>query len=121
MTVTITFGSLTMMGTNETPVAGKRAGTTKVQTTDTLLLSGKHSVQPTVNYGWSESYECMGTWADYLALIALIGQKLTLTITDTVAGTLTYTKCAISGDISFRESDNPGYYYWTVGFVQETV
>jgi hypothetical protein len=63
----------------------------------------------------------MGTWSEFLALLAMIGYKYTLTITGTPAGTLTYTNCAISGNISAEESDNPGHYYWKVGFVQETV
>ena len=121
MTVTITFGTLTMMGSDRLPIAGKRKGTVQVQTEDTLLISGQHSVQTNPNYGWNEVYECMGTWSEFLALLAMIGYKNTLTISGTPAGTLTYTNCAISGNISWEESDNPGYYYWKVGFVRETV
>lgn len=121
MTVTITFGSLTMMGSDRLPVAGKRKGTVQVQTEDTLLISGQHSVQTNPNYGWNEVYECMGTWSEFLALLAMIGYKYTLTISGTPAGTLTYTNCAISGPISWEESNNPDYYYWKVGFVRETV
>lgn len=117
----IQFGSLVLMGSDQTPITGKRKAEPSIQIKDTLLLSGKHSIQTNVNYGWTESYDCMGTFADYLALLGMIGQKLTLVVSGTPAGTLTYTKCAISGAGGLRESDNPGYYYWTVSFVQETV
>ena len=120
-TVTITFGTVTLMGSNKTPVAGKRRATPVILTTDTLLLSGLHSVQTNPNMGWKESYDCMGTWADYLAIIGQVGKKLTLTISGTPAGTLTYTNCVISSLGTATEGDNPGYYYWTVEFVRETV
>ena len=107
MTVEITFGSVTMMGDDRVPVVGKRHGSIKVQTRDTLLLSGKHSIQANTNYGWRESYSCFGPWASLVALMALIGYRQTLTISGTPAGTLTYANCYIAGDISFQESDNP--------------
>jgi hypothetical protein len=121
MTVTITFGSVTLMGSDQTPIAGKRKATPIIALTDTLLLSGLHSVQTNPNVGWKEAYDCMGTWTDFLAILGQVGNKQTLTISGTPAGTLTYTNCAISSFGTPTESDNPSYYYWTVEFTRETV
>jgi len=120
MTVTVTFGSLTLQGANKTPTVGKRTGVVKVTTKDTLLLSGKHSVQTNVNSAYNDTLTCFGSWADLVALIGMIGTKNTLTISGTPAGTLTYTNCVIGGDISYQETDNPGYFQFSVRFVQET-
>jgi hypothetical protein len=121
MTVVYTFGSVTLAGAAKTPTAGKREGVVRVTVKDTVLLSGKHSVQTNVNSAYNETVKCFGTWSDFVALIGLIGTKNTLTISGTPAGTLTYTNCAIGGDISYNDTDNPGYYQFTVKFVQETV
>ena len=119
MTATITFGSLTLMSAaNMLPVAGKRAISNPVTIEDTVVLSGKHSIQTNANYGWEETYGCMGTYTTYLALLALVGQKLTLSVSTIPES---HTNCAIKSLSSITETDDPNYYYWTVGFVQETI
>jgi hypothetical protein len=122
MTVTIQFGSLVLMEDPDspTPIAGKRKGAATVRVTEKTLMSGRRVVRGSVRYGWKETYDCLGTWAEYMALIGMIGQQQTLAITGTPAGTLTRTKCQIGGDILYSESENPGYYHFSVTFVQDT-
>ena len=120
MTVTVQFGSLVMMGSDKVPVAGKRKLSVPVVVSDQTLLDGRHVVMGSTRTGWKETYECMGTHDQFLALVALVGQQLTLTVTGTPAGTITKTKCQIDVNISAEESEDPNHYYWRVTFVQDT-
>jgi uncharacterized protein YaiE (UPF0345 family) len=86
-----------------------------VNTKDTILLSGKHSVQSNVNYGFGATFDCFGSESDVNDIVGMIGSSQTLTI-----GTTAYTKCYITGNIEVQESDNPDWVYYSVGFVQET-
>jgi hypothetical protein len=120
MTVVIQFGSVVMMGSERLPVAGKRKTSDDGAFSDQLLLDGRHVIMGSTRSGHTETYDCMGTEAQYLALKALMGQQLTLTVSGTPAGTLTYTKCQIKPPIEKEETDNPNDYYWKVTFVQDT-
>ena len=122
MTVKIQFGSLVLMEDPDspTPIAGKRKGAATVRVTEKTLMSGRRVVRGSVRHGWRESYDCLGTWAEYEALLGMIGQQQTLTITGTPAGTITKEKCQIGADIPCTESENPEYYHFSVTFVQDT-
>jgi hypothetical protein len=81
---------------------------------DSLMLDGKHMITSNVNMGFEADYRCLGTWAQYEAVLALVGTPYTL-----ITETETYTNCYISvGDPS--ESDNPGYFYFDVSFKRDT-
>jgi hypothetical protein len=87
----------------------------QVQTADTILLSGKHSIQTTSEVGFSVTFVCHTlTYADVTNLRAKIGSSGTLVTDDG-----TYTNCYIS---SFTQKQDPaGLYEYTVGFRRHTV
>jgi hypothetical protein len=114
MANTITFGSLSLSAL----LASQRDVTRSTSTSDKLLLNGKHSVQTNVNTGLNETYILTGTWADFDALLALVGTFQTLTIV-TLSTTYTYTNCVISGEIGAKEI-SPTKCKMTVKFVQQT-
>lgn len=107
--MTVSFGGVVLVEASKTKTEYT------VQSKDTVLLSGKHSIQSNANAGKGWTYECLGTDGDVLSLIGMIGAPHTLTI-----GTTSHTKCYISGNVSVQESDNPNYVTYTVSFVQET-
>lgn len=86
-----------------------------VITKETVLLSGKRSVQSTAEIGLHISFRCMSTaHTDVTNLRAKIGIKASLVI-----GSDTHTNCYISG---FKErEDPPGVWSYEVGFIRETV
>lgn len=104
-----TFNGVTL------PNASKISEQPIVALSDTLLVSGYHSVQTNPNLGFGATYRCLGTWAQYAAILALVGTKYTLVTEQT-----SYTNCAISS-IKVQESDNPGFFYFDVEFKRETV
>ena len=85
-------------------------------TTDTVVLSGKHSVQSNTNYGYSARFAGFGSLSDVTDLLAKVGTKATL-----VVNGVSFTNCYISGGVQVDESDNPSWYTYTVEFVQETI
>lgn len=95
--------------------ASKISGRASPLVRDTVLLSGKHSVQRNANYGQGWTYVGLGVWGDVAAILAKIGARGSLVCTEG-----TFTNCVISGDITYEETDDPGYYFYTVGFIQET-
>jgi hypothetical protein len=107
--MTTTFGGVSL------PAASKISESPQVALTDTLLLSGKHSIQTNPNMGFGAAYRCFGTWAQYQAILGLVGQSGTLVTEQT-----SYTLCYIAS-IKTLESDNPGYFYFDVEFKRETV
>lgn len=118
MAYTITFGSLTLSG-NPLPLAGQREIERQTATSSKLLLSGKYSVQTNVNTSNVMSFDCRGSFADFLALLALVGTFQTLTVTGPPSGTETYTNCTISGSPSAKQIGIDVYQY-KVEFTQQT-
>jgi hypothetical protein len=119
MTVVVQFGSVVMMGADRLPVTGKRKVSVPITLSDQVLLDGRHNLMGSTRTGWKGTYACMGPYANFLALVGLVGTQQTLTVSGTPAGTLTKTKCMIS-DISAEESEDPNSYYWNVTFSQDT-
>jgi len=95
--------------------ASKKKTRYVVQTKDTVLLSGKHSVQSNPNAGRGWTYSCFGSESDILSLMGMIGTSHTLVI-----GSESFAKCYIDGDVEIQESDNPNWVEFTVTFVQDT-
>ena len=86
----------------------------QVQIADTILLSGKHSMQSSSETALSATIKChTETISDVTNLRAKIGTEGSLIIDGT-----TYTKCHISSwkDILWAK----GKWEYTVGFKQET-
>ena len=81
---------------------------------DTVLLSGKHSMQGTTETAISCTIKCSSeTKSDMTNLRAKIGTEASLVI-----GSDTYTKCRI---VSWSESEwAKGEYEFTVSFKQDT-
>jgi len=107
--MTTTFGGVTL------PYASKIGEENDVLIKETVLLSGKRSIQTNPNAGLGTKYQCLGTWAQYTAIRSMIGSSGSLV---TEAGE-TYTKCYISS-LMVRETDGPGDYQFEVGFRQDT-
>jgi len=107
--MTTTFNSVPL------PNASKISGEVGALINETVLLSGKHSIQATTGTGFGATFRCFGTWAQFEAIIALIGSPYTL-----ITATETYYKCYISGDVKVEESDNPSWFYFDVSFRQDT-
>lgn len=81
----------------------------------TILLSGKRSVQTTTETALSVSFKCSTeTYSDISDLEAKIGLQKTLAINGT-----NFTKCVISGNFRKREWI-PGKWTYEVDFVQDT-
>ena len=108
--MTVTFGGVTLVDASKTKTGYQ------VQTKDTVLLSGRHSVQSSPQVGRTWSYSAFGTEGDVASLMGMVGYPHTLVINGTP-----YTKCYISGEVSVDESDNPLWVHYTVTFVQETL
>lgn len=107
--MTTTFGGVTL------PDASKIEETPEILLEETVLMSGERSIQSNTSYGFGATYHCLGTWAQYKAVLALVGVASSLV---TEAGE-TYTKCYISS-IKVKESDSPLSYLFDVGFRQDT-
>ena len=107
--MTVTFGSVLL------PEASKLMETPEVILKETLLLSGRKSIQASTYTGFGASYSCVGTWDQYQDLLDEVGSSGTLT---TEAGE-SYTKCYISS-IKVAETDAPGYYEIKLEFRQDT-
>jgi len=108
MAYAVTFDSVTLVNPepferNINPIASQ-----------TILLSGKRSVQMTTETALSISFRCSTeTYSNVTDLEAKIGVQKTLTINGT-----NFTKCVIS---SFRKREwFPGYWTYEVSFVQDT-
>jgi hypothetical protein len=110
--MTTTFSGVTL------PNASKFNSSTVVAIRDALLLSGKHRILTNTNVGFEPKYRCFGTWAEYLAVAALVGSSATLVTTQVPGG---YTNCYISSLDGPEESDNPDKFYFTVSFKRDTV
>ena len=80
----------------------------------TILLSGKRSVQMTTETALSITFRCSTeTYSNITDLEAKIGVQKTLAING-----INFTKCVIS---SFRKREwFPGYWTYEVSFVQDT-
>lgn len=86
-----------------------------VKATETVLLSGKRSVQSTAEVGYKISFSCFTeTYSNVTDLSAKIGLEKTL-----VDDFGSHTKCYISA-FSVVE-DPPGSWTYTVGFIADTV
>ena len=106
--MTITFDSVELM--NPAPFEIDR----QVIINDTVLLSGKHSIQSTDETAISLTLKCQtDTLSDVTNLRAKIGTEASLVIDGT-----TYTKCHIS---SWSETEwTPGKYEYNLGIKQDT-
>lgn len=81
-----------------------------------LLLSGKTSVRTSSKTGFKVQMACCTEdYSDVTDLMALVGQKKTLTI-----GGIPYTNCAIRSWDRLTE-DPVGVWWYTVTFVRETI
>jgi hypothetical protein len=99
------------------PNASKVKTTFDTLTKVTVLLSGKRSVQTNPEVGMNFSVTCLGTRAQFLALLALVGTKDSLVTDDD-----TYTNCAMNGNIDYTETDDPDdQFFFSFGFVRETI
>ena len=105
-----TFNGVTLAG------AGKAQYSFPTHTNSTTLMSGKNYVQSSAQYGVKVTFECFGTWAEFEAILALVGSKYTL-----VTEHDTWTNMYIEGEPNVTESDAPGYFKFKVSFVRHTV
>lgn len=107
--MTVTFGSIELKNPspfNKTPA---------IQLKDTVLLSGKHSIQSTVETALSVSFSCFtDTYSDISNLWAKVGAVFSLVIGSEVAR-----NCYISSWSEVEEP--PGWWRYVVGFKEETV
>lgn len=108
MAYLVTFDSITLQNPepfdrNDNPIANQ-----------TILLSGKRSVQMTTETALSIIFKCnTGTYSNITDLEAKVGLQKTLAINGT-----NFTKCVIS---SFTKKEwIPGEWAYEVGFVQDT-
>jgi hypothetical protein len=108
--MTTTFGGVLL------PAASKLDEQPVIAIRDGLLLCGKHRIQSNTNTGLEILFECMGTKEQKAAVQALIGQSETLITPQNGSG---FTKMYISS-FKNKESDNPLYFYFTVGFKEDT-
>jgi hypothetical protein len=97
------------------PNASKIKGQPQILLNDTILIDGKHSIQATTQMGQVVTYTCLGTWAQYEAILALVGSDGTLITEDE-----TYSDHMYISSLSYEESANPNYYFFTVSFALET-
>lgn len=98
------------------PNAGKISESLSIPMRDTLLASGAHELQLSTRYQVLPVVKCLGTWAQYQVVLALIGTYASLVMPSTG---MTYTNCAIS-TITVAETDNPLYYEFQITFKQDT-
>lgn len=83
--------------------------------TDTVLLSGEHSVQATEEYGFKVSMECFGFSSDVAAILGKVGIRGTLVLREAV-----YTDCFLTDGIRVDETDDSIYYRYAITVVRET-
>lgn len=95
--------------------ASKLVNTIPVLANETILLSGKRSIQSNANYGFAANYTFLGTFAQVTALLAKVGSPYTL-----IDNQETHTTCYIYGDIRITETDSPDYFLCEMGFRQHT-
>ena len=107
--MTTTFDSVAL------PHASKIGEIRDVLMSETVLLSGKRSIQSSTEVGLGARYRCLTTWAEYKDILDCVGSSGSLV---TEAGE-TYTNCYISS-IRVDESDDPGHYIVEVEFRQDT-
>lgn len=98
------------------PNASKIAHDYSIALRDSLLLVGTHMIQSNANMGFSATYRCFGTWAEFETILAHVGSSGTLITEAEPSG---YTNCYISS-IKVLESDNPNYFHFDVGFSRDT-
>lgn len=98
------------------PAASKIDGPHIVTIRDRVLLSGNHKVQASSVTVINPKFRCLGTWAEYEAVLALVGTSGTLITEQEPSG---YGTCYISA-LEVQESDNPSYFYFTVEFKRDT-
>lgn len=86
-----------------------------IQLGDTVLLSGKHSLQPSTETALNVAFSCFtDTYSDISNLFAKVGAIYSLVINSEAART-----CSIS---SWSEiEDPPGWWTYVIGFKEETV
>jgi len=106
--MSVTFNSV------ELPGASKVSMPADILCNETVLYSGKRHVQSTSVIGDRWEFDCLGLKTERDALIALIGSPYTLAI-DGESHTNVYIK-----SFSRKESDAPGYYHFSIGFVKDT-
>lgn len=87
----------------------------KINTTDTLLASGKHSVQTSTETGFAPSFDCVTQdYADITAILGKIG-----VIGPLVIDGVEHPKCAIRDGMSIKQVASNVWKY-TVPFVEDT-
>jgi len=86
-----------------------------IQLKDTVLLSGKHSLQSSTETALSVSFDCFtDTYSDVSNIFAKVGLIKSLVI-----GSEAARNCSIS---SWSEiEDPPGWWRYVIGFKEETV
>lgn len=106
---TVTFDSITLI--RPSPISKMP----QIQIGDTVLLSGKHSIQSSTETALSVSFSCFtDTYTDVSNLFAKVGTVYALVI-----GSDASRNAYIS---SWSEiEDPPGWWTYTVGFKEETV
>jgi len=106
---TVTFDSITLK--NPSPFNKQPA----IQLKDTILLSGKHSIQSTTETALSVSFDCFtDTYSDVSNLWAKVGAVYSLVI-----GSEAARNCFISGWSEIE--DPPGWWQYRINFKEQTV
>lgn len=108
--MSITFDSVTL--SNPSPVAEER----DILINSVRLISGKKSIQASSVTAINVTFTCRTTsYSEITTLEGKIGTSGSLVI-----GTVTYTKCYISG-FNYSEVDGvPNVWDYTVSFIQDT-
>ena len=86
-----------------------------VLTNETVLLSGKISVQASTVYGYNPTFTCVGTATERDSLVALIGSSGTLVINGT-----THESMYIKSFGPAQMHPMSSYFTFRISFVKET-
>jgi hypothetical protein len=86
-----------------------------IKTNDTLLLSGKHDIQSSTEYGYNPSFQCIGYSSEIDSLIALIGTVGTLVINGS-----SYSNMYIKTLGSLSKVSHSSYFKFEIAFVRHT-
>jgi hypothetical protein len=107
--MTVTFGGVTL------PIPQLQSEEYTVTCNETLLDSGKYSIQATTEYGKHFTFSCIGTSTARDDLLAKIGTSTSLVINGT-----TYANCYIRSLGPVEKITMTNYFTFNIAFAQDT-